>query len=347
LNTLLLIYLSVFSTNLSISERLSLSYEYDSNVYRSTLNSEEGIYSDFDLKLQSDLNLKLLADKNLLRINLQNGGKLFINESDANAIVNQLELVYNYRLKHLSPESGIVFKDTTTVNTIQDYTTFMPYTAAIISIDKFLFRVMGGLEKFVFDYSSKYSYLAPVAGILISTRLDESVILQLNYAYKYSIYDSYAYKKVGNLDSDSLLLTVTTNKRRDNNHNISVRFNYESDILISLAYNPEINLSNSAGESVIRQRFQLTLATQIIYEIYFNLLLSVMISSFKDGILVSDEILLLNDNENRNYIILKLSKEIFKKTFLELRYSYYYSEFSNYTTRFDRHVISSGVCLKF
>lgn len=340
-------YLYIFGANLSFNERLSISTEYDSNVYRSVINSSEGIYSDFDIKAQSDMNIKISSGRNLLRLNLVNGGKLFINESDANAIVNQVDLFYNYNLKYIYPEMGITLKDITTANTMQDYTTFMPYIAANISTGTFLFRIFGGVEKFIFDYSSNYSYLSPTAGILLSTRLDENIRLQLNYAYKYSIYDSYAYKKVGNLEGNDLLLARTTDKRSDNNHNFSIRFNYESDILISLAYNPEINISNSAGESVFRQRFQLTLSTQIIYDIYLNLLLSIMISSFSDGILVSDEILLLSDNENRNYIILKLSREVFKKTFLELKYSYYYSEYSNYATRFTRYVLSLGLCFKF
>lgn len=347
MNNLLLTVLIFVCSDFSAKGRFNLTPEYDSNIYKRAYNSDEEIIPDLDLRLQLDLSLKILSGRHLARVNLLNGGKLFIHETDANTLVNHIDLSYIYRKGKFNPEVGIELKDISTVDTIQDYTLLRPYLNLNIKNDLLLFKLTSGYEKFIFDFKMDYSYNAPFLGFLTHIGLDEVISIDLNYIFKYELFNSLAYKRSGNLDSDSLLTVRTTDKRKDINHNVMLRMNYEDDILISIAYNPEINNSNSAGESVFRQRFQLSIASQILYDIYLNILLSFMISSFKDGILISDQILLVNDNENRNYIIIKLSREILRKLMFEIRYSYYYSEFSNYITRFSRYILAAGICLKF
>lgn len=345
-NAIFLILLTI-SSNFSMKERLTLSVEYDSNVYRTPSNAEQNLISDFDLKLHSDFYLKYSQNKHLFKSNIINGGKLFFNETNADTLVTQIDTSYLYYISRFAPEIGIEFKDISTVKTIQDYSIIRPYVHLNYLINPILIRLIGAYEKFIYDENSNYSYNSSVVGLLTTYNIDESLSLNLNYLFRHIDYDSYAFKKLGNLDEDMLLTTRTENKRVDINHNFVLGLTYESDILFSISYNPEINNSNSAGESVFRQRFQISTTSLLFYKIYLNILLSFMISSFKDGILISDQLLLINDNENRNYIIFKLSRDIFKNMVLEIKYSYYYSEFSNYFTQFSRNVISTGLCLKF
>ncbi len=347
MNSFLLSLLFIIHSDFSFKERLSISTEYDSNIYRSTYNTNEKIISDFDLRLQSDFYFRFSKDKNIINTNLMNGAKLFINNPDADTIVNQADISYIYKMRILTPEIGTEIKDISSINTIQDYTILRPYFNLNFKINGFFLKLATGFETFIFDFNDNYSYEAPLTGFLTMLKIDDNLNLNINYIFKYEFFDSYAYKKAGNLDSDSLLTEKTQKKTADTNHNILLRLNYESDILLSLSYNPEINISNSIGESVFRQRFQLSVASQIFLDIYINILLSFMVSSFKDGILISDQILLINDNENRNYVIIKLSREIVKNLMLEIKYSYFYSEFSNYTTSFSRYTIASGLCLRF
>ncbi len=342
-----MIFLLSLPADILLKERLNISSEYDSNVLKSPSKGDEPIESDFNLKLQSDLNLRYSSGKNIIKANIINGGKLFFSISNANTLANQVEASYLYKTGKFAPEAGIELKDTTTVRTMQDYTLLRPFAALNYISDMVYLKLMIGYEKFIFDYNNNFSYESPVSVLVTSVNADENLNINLNYSFKYMLYDTFAYKKIGNLEKDTLLTRKTSDKRTDTNHNIILRLNYESDLIISLTYNPEINLSNSAGESVFRQRFQLSMTSMLFFRIYLNMLLSVMISSFKDGILISDELLLINDSENRNYIIVKLSREIYKKTMLELKYSYYYSEFSNYITQFSRTVLSAGLCLKF
>ncbi|MCX7958098.1 MAG: hypothetical protein N3B13_03545 [Deltaproteobacteria bacterium] len=341
------IILFSLSADFSAKERLNISLEYDTNVYKSPLRENDSLISDYNLRLQSDLTLKYSSKKHLFRSNIINGGKLFLKESDANMLVNQGEVSYLYKSGSFAPETGIELKDTTTAQTRQDYTLIRPFAAMNYLTESVYLKLLAGYEKFIFDFSNNYSYESPVAGLISSFNIDENLSINLNYLFRYMMYDSFAYRKLGNIEKDTLLTERTGNKRKDTNHSLIARLNYESDLLISLTYNPEINSSNSAGESVFRQRFQISMTSMLFFKIYLNMLLSVMISSFKDGILISDELLLINDNENRNYIIFKLSREVYKKTMVELKYSYYYSEFSNYITQFSRSVVSAGVCLKF
>lgn len=347
MNSLLPAILIFVCSDFSTKGRLNLTLEYDSNIYKRAYNSDEEIIPDFDLRLQLDLNSKISSEKHLARINLLSGGKLFIYETDANTLANHIDLSYMYRKGRFNPEIGIELKDISTVDTIQDYTLLRPYLNLNIKNNLLLFKLASGYERFIFDFNMDYSYHAPFLGLLTHIGLDEAISIDLNYIFKYELFNSLAYKRSGNLDSDSLLAERTTDKRKDINHSVMLRMNYDDDILISIAYSPEINNSNSAGESVFRQRFQISIASQILYDIYLNILLSFMISSFKDGILISDQLLLVNDNENRNYIIIKLSREILRNLMLEMRYSYYYSEFSNYITRFSRYTLAFGICLKF
>ncbi|MCX7944305.1 MAG: hypothetical protein N2746_07355 [Deltaproteobacteria bacterium] len=345
-NIWLILILPIY-TDFSAKERLNISTEYDSNVYKRPLKDNELLKSDFNLRLQSDLNLRFSSNKHILKLNIINGGKLFINESDANAIANQGEISYSYKAGKFIPEIGLDAKDTSTIDTIQDYTIIMPFVALNYYSKSLYLKLLQGYERFILDYKEDYSYDGLVSGIITNLSIDEDLSFNANYIFKYNYYDSPAYKKLGDLDKDILLTQKTTNKRRDSNHNLLLRLNYESDIIIFFSYNPEINTSNSAGESVFRQRFQLSMTSLLFFKIYINMLISIMISSFKDGILISDELLLINDSENRNYIIIKLSREIYKKTMIEFKYSYYYSEFSNYITQFNRTVISLGFCFKF
>lgn len=338
-------FLLIYS-DLSLKERASLLGEYDSNVYRTTSIDGRPIVSDFDLRLQSDFSLKYSKGRHLLRLNLTDGGKIFINESDANTLVNQGEFTYFYKKNFFSPEIGIEVKDIRTVNTIQDYTIIRPFGAINLFSNIVNLKLLIGIEDFSFYYNNNYSYKAGFSGLITSFPLDENLSLNINYAFKYLFFDGYAYERAGNIEKDTLITRITDNKRRDINHSFILRMNYESDIILSFSYNPEINSSNSAGESVFRQRFQLSVTSELFYRIYLNLLLSLMISSFKDGILISDILLITNDSENRNYLIIKLSREIYKNTMIEFRYAYYYSEFSNYITRFSRSVVSLGLSIR-
>lgn len=347
MNSIIIFLLYSISADFLAKERLNIALEYDTNIYKSASSELEPITSDFDLRLQSDLNLRYRHNKNILRVNLINAGKLFFSEHNANTLANQIEFSYLYRNENIQPEVGIELKDITTLKTIQDYTIIRPYTALNYDSKSAFIKLLSGYEKFIFDFNNNYSYEGFISGIMTALKIGENLNINLNYSLKYVLFDSLAYKKLGNLERDTLLVQKTDNERRDFNHNFILRLNYESDIILSITYNPEVNSSNSAGESVFRQRFQLSMTTILFYKIYLNMLLSIMISSFKDGILISDELLLLNDNENRNYIILKLAREIYKNTLFELKYSYYHSEFSNYTTQFSRNVLSTGFCLKF
>ncbi len=347
MNHFLFISLFFFTTDLSIKERLNISTEYDTNIYKNAQNAQGPLISDFDLRLQSDLNLKYKFKNHIMRSNLINGGKLFINETDANTLVNQFEFSYLFKHNIFSPEAGIEVKDNTTSKTIQDYSLIRPFVAINYIDDPFYIKLIAGYEKFIFDYNNNYSYQSPATGILSTVNIDDNTSLNFNYVFKYMFYESNALKKFGNIDEDTLITQKTENRREDRNHNFILKLNYESDILISITYNPEINSSNSVGESIIRQRFQISMSAMLFYKIYLNMLLSIMISSFEDGVLISDQFLLINDSENRNYIILKVSREIYKKIMYELKYGYYYSEYSNYITQFSRTVISTGICLKF
>ncbi|MGB9599034.1 MAG: hypothetical protein ACPL7I_00660, partial [Myxococcota bacterium] len=312
INAIFLILISI-NGDFTIKERLNLSLEYDSNVYRRPSNTGENIISDSDIKLQSDLSLKYLRDRHLYKANILNGGKLFFNESDANTVVTMIDTSYLFKISRFSPEIGIELKDITTVKTAQDYSLIKPYISFNYFSDLFFIKLIGDYEKFIFDVNNDYSYNAAAAGLVTAYQIDENLNLNLNYLFRYIVYDSYAYRRLGNLDQDSILTTRTEKSRQDINHNLIIRLNYESDILLSISYNPEINSSNSVGESVFRQRLQLSMTSMLFFKIYLNMLLSFMISSFKDGILISDQLLLINDNENRNYIIIKLSRDISRK----------------------------------
>jgi hypothetical protein len=135
--------------------------------------------------------------------------------------------------------------------------------------------------------------------------------------------------------------------RGDTTHTLSAGLEYQRGVLVSGAYTLVYNASDSVGESIVRHRVMVLASAKPVWDIYVHLIGALQWTVFTDGLFVSQQLFLEEDDENQNSLTAKVSREIAHRVSAELKYSLYVSEFSSGGLSFTRQVYFAGVSWKY
>jgi hypothetical protein len=326
--------------------------EYDSNALRNPSGNQRDfpVTPDFDLRMLAIGGVSHVSpDKeHYARGEYVVGGKLFLREADEDALINQLDASYQYRMdEYMLPGAELSFKDLTLYGSDRSYTMFTADAFSDFPLWKGgTVRAKGGWRAFFYRPDDNYSNMGAIAGVSVRQRATSRLGFSLSYEYQDRDYNGRIYRLVPDI-AGAMKIIRTQSLREDGTHILSAGFDYHRGVLVSGGYTLLYNESDSVGETIFRHRAMLLLSAKPFWEIFVHAIGTLQFTTFVDGLFVSQQLFLEEDDENQNSLVIKISREIGHRVSAEMKYGLYVSEFSSEGLYFIRQVYFAGLSWKY
>ena len=143
----------------------------------------------------------------------------------------------------------------------------------------------------------------------------------------------------------------TDSARADLNHTVSVSAAYTGERIYSARYELQANDSNSFGQSLIRQRLELSLTSELFGSgVFATAKVAVLFNHFLDPLLLARDVSAQTfdsiDDENRNSASVHASRALLGRWSAEARYALFTNEFATQERTFRRQTIYAGLIYK-
>lgn len=350
---------------------LSLGPEYDSNANRAevvsgNIDSPDHATGSFLVRTTGELHLAWKSDINLLRVSAGMGGKIFFNPAVFDQDVFALSLDAEDRVRATRFMSLAV---------VGDY-----YDAWQLAVAPFRARdfrsgsaagriyfvdrlgevaLSGGYRGFqykpdpYFDFQAGQATAYAVARLSFGANDEHEVDLAANYHVERRFFPGV----VELLDGTQCLpghpvldtcLIAGSNNRSDWFHEGGVELTYVGPLLVALGYGLQLNLSNSFGQSLLRQLITLKLAYRLPWQLYATLKAQLLVTRYLDPVLldtnISSQTFITIDDENRNAVIVDIERPIAGTGLaFDARYSVFTNELTPSPVSFLRQVVYVGL----
>lgn len=206
-------------------------------------------------------------------------------------------------------------------------------------------RLTLGAERFFFWQRSSYGYAAPQGQLAARFRFDRRHSVSASGGYGHRFYDGVVNDHPDTPDDESAAGT----RRADGVVQVSLGYQYRGPFMAQVGYAYSEQASNSFGESLRRHRLTLTGGFRLPWELSLFAQGVLQLSQFPDGIYLSPELLVIEDDENSSYLTAKLVRALGPSFEVDLRYAAYLNVLPGSGAGFvyARHVVSLGVALNF
>lgn len=140
---------------------------------------------------------------------------------------------------------------------------------------------------------------------------------------------------------------VPTDQRRvDLHHALGAELVYTGDRIYSGRYEIQVNDSSSYGQSLVRQRVEAGITSELFWDIYVTGRAVLRLNLFLDPLLLARDVQTQSfvsiEDENRNSLSVHLSRDIGSHWALEARYAIYSNEFATQELSFRRQTFYLG-----
>lgn len=135
-------------------------------------------------------------------------------------------------------------------------------------------------------------------------------------------------------------------KRQDNVISIAAGYSYRGPFQAMLQYAYLDSTSNSWGETYRRHRLSGTLGVRLPFRFTFLASGAVQLASYPDGVFLSSDLVVLEDDENANTLSLKLVYPLGPKVDVDFKFSVYYNRLVRNDLTYTRMVGSLGFSWK-
>jgi hypothetical protein len=331
------------ATPWSVEGRAEADVGYDSNVYRNfdgvsdpTLPGNGAVVGDGFLQLDGDLDVsgRPWAHQHT-DLALDIGGRLFASQWEEDTLVGAATLVHDIGLsRKLSLRFDASGKDKWVEN---DDRAFADYGAGVaLSLGpwaKTRFDVRAGYQAFVYFPDTDFSELGPSFSISLSSTPWTRQTLAVGYRLMPQFYQGPQVFPSG----------AEAGQRFDWYHLATASYTLQAPIVLSVIYSFIDDDSDSYGESYLRNRVQLVVGAALPWELFLVGMAAVQLTSYPDGLYLSPELLLLEDDDDLDEVGVKISKDVGKGFSIEARYGFYYNGLQQNGLTYERHVAYLGV----
>lgn len=171
----------------------------------------------------------------------------------------------------------------------------------------------GGAHRFIDWAVFEYSYSSPEAGARVRFRFDRHHTLSLGGDVGHRKYNSLARMEATMPDPPEVI-------REDGVLTADASYSYRGPFQLSAGYRYFDADSNSYGETVRFHRVELTLGTPLPWDLLLFAQLTLQLAEYPDGVFLSEEFFLREDDERHNSVSFKLVRPLSERVDLELRY---------------------------
>lgn len=135
--------------------------------------------------------------------------------------------------------------------------------------------------------------------------------------------------------------------RSDSVFYVGASYSYRGPFALSGSYSFSDQTSNSFGEAQQRHRLGASFGYRLPWKVIALAQASVQLARYPDGVFLSPEIILVEDEENLNSLTLKLSRPLSRRFDVEVRYGLYAITLSRNALNYLRQLGSVGVTARF
>lgn len=354
---------------------LALGPEYDSNANRAevvvaSLNPDRPTGS-FLLRATAEGRLQWQSGRNLLHLWSALGGKLFFTPAVADQDVGVLQLGAEDRLRatrflHLAV-AGTYYDAAQLDVSPARHRDFRSGSALmrLYFVDR-LGAVMldGGYRGFQYKPDSSFDFQAPSASARATARLrfgaqaDHELEVASFYHLERRTFASVAQALDQSrcppghpLSDDCLLLAADGARRADFWQEGGLELTYVGPVLVGIGWATQLDLSNSFGQSLLRQLFTLKLAYRFPWNLYATAKAQLLVTRYLDPVLLDRALhsatFVTIEDENRNALVLDLERPLAAGIAIQVRYSLYTNELSPSPVTFRRQLFAIGLTYHF
>ncbi|MBN1944251.1 MAG: hypothetical protein JW797_01190 [Bradymonadales bacterium] len=322
------------ASGLLFSTLFKAGLEVDTNPQRLV-----GVTSDSDLVerffLQADLDHQQPGQMQHGSIRL--GGKRFYRTGDEDTLIADLSGTIWYRLfEGVAISSRLTVRDRTERGHIRDYARLGANLGLTFSFAGF--HVRAGPAAGYFLYKPNPDLCSRSVGGFAETGYHPSASWSVGVSYSFT---DRLYRQRQVFSSATGLRYDQDNARQDADHVVGASVAYNGPFMVNLDLYWQRNLSNSYGKRFSRFIGRLTGAFPLPWEFIANLQGSLQQTGFDEGVLVDPTFTV--EDENRNSLVVAISRPITSWLRAEIRYSWYTQEFGGDESTYQRHLIYGGL----
>ena len=177
-------------------------------------------------------------------------------------------------------------------------------------------RVRAGAHRFLYRRHFAASFGSPEVGFLARYRLDKRHAFTVTGEYGQRRYNDSVRYPPGSTPE-------WTARRQDGVLMASAGYSYKGPLALGLAYSYVETSSNSYGESVQRHRLSGTAGVRLPWKLTLMAQGALGLNAYPDGVYLSPDIILLEDDEAQNTLSLKLVRPIHEHLDVELSFAMY------------------------
>ncbi|MEW5741625.1 MAG: hypothetical protein AB1938_22090 [Myxococcota bacterium] len=200
-------------------------------------------------------------------------------------------------------------------------------------------RVTFGAHRFIYWDRFDYSYWGP-EGVA-------SVRYRFTRRHSLSVFGSFiprTYNAMARPPPD-VMPVPPESVRFDSYFTVGAGYSYRGPFHLSLGYAYFDQTSNSYGESIRRHRVSVTGGFQLPWRLTLLTALTAQFSSFPQGVYLSPDLTVVEDDENASSLTVKLVRPIIKYVELDVRYAGYLNFLPQNQFLYLRHVFSLGLAV--
>lgn len=135
--------------------------------------------------------------------------------------------------------------------------------------------------------------------------------------------------------------------RHDSYFAVGASYSYRGPFHLTAGYAYYDQTSNSYGETIRRHRLSLTGGFQLPLKLTLLTSLTAQFSTFPQGVYLSPDLTVVEDDENASSLTVKLVRPVSKYVEIDVRYAGYLNFLPQNDFRYLRHVVSAGLAVSF
>ncbi|QSQ19998.1 hypothetical protein JY651_32585 [Pyxidicoccus parkwayensis] len=196
-------------------------------------------------------------------------------------------------------------------------------------------RLRGGARRFVYRPDATANFGGPEVGVLGRYRFDRR--------HSLSVFGEWGSRGYGTQARTRPGTTVPApGLREDGALTAGATYNYRGPVALGLTYAYQESTSNSFGETVLRHRLTGNAGVRLPWRVTLLAQGTLGFSSYPDGIFLSPEIILVEEDEGQNSLSLKLARPISEKVDAELSWGLWSTRLPRNNLTYTRQVFGLG-----
>ncbi len=208
---------------------------------------------------------------------------------------------------------------------------FLEYAADV----RLALRLRLGAHRFVYRPDAQANFGGPEFGVVGRYRFDKRHALVVAGEYGTRGYSVNARPWPG--------VAPRTGRREDGALSASVGYTYRGPLALGLTYSFQEVGSNSFGETVLRHRLAGSAGVRLPWKVTLLAQGALGLSRYPDGIYLSPDIILVDEDEGQNMLSLKLARPVRKSVDVELTYGLYSTNLPRNGLSYSRQVFGLGL----